>query len=96
MIELLMFGGVAATMLAGFKGAKRFVIDRLRYVEAIQRARAPFLAGAAATVAAAPVMWLLPVVGGGSAVLIGAAVGYGVARGAREVRRGNGREVMVV
>ena len=96
MIELLMFGGVAASMLAGFRGARRFVTDRLRYVEAIQRARAPFLAGLAATAVAAPVMWLLPVVGGGSAVLFGAAVGFGVARGAKAVRRGNGREVMVV
>ncbi|HTL93924.1 MAG TPA: hypothetical protein VL157_00170 [Gemmatimonadaceae bacterium] len=37
---------------------------------------------------ASPVVWFLPAVGTGAALLFGLAVGTGVAHGARDVRKG--------
>ena len=39
---------------------------------------------------AAPIVFVLPVVGAGTAILFGASVGAGVARGAKDVRTLNG------
>ena len=66
--------------------ARNFVTRRLRYVDAVQSALAPFVAGIAAGVVALPIMAILPLVGAGTAVSLGLAVGLGVAAGAREVR----------
>ncbi len=72
----------------GFETARRFVRDRLRYVDAAQRPVAPFLAAAGAVVLATPVVWLLPLVGSGTALIFGMGVGMGVSAGARDIRRG--------
>lgn len=87
MIELILLGLAGAGALAGFAGTRRFVRERLRFVDAVHRRSAPFVAGGVAAVAAAPVAWILPVVGGGSAVLFGAAVGWGVVKGRRDIGR---------
>lgn len=88
MIELLILGAAAGGMGAGYVKIRRFVRDRLRFVDAVQRRGAPVVAGALATAAVAPVAWLLPVIGGGTALLFGASVGLAVSHGARDVRRG--------
>jgi hypothetical protein len=83
--------GLAATLAAviiGYMNSRRFVRSRLRFVDAVQRRRTPWLAGVGATLVALPLAWLLPLVGTGTALLFGAAVGTGVAHGARDVRRG--------
>lgn len=67
---------------------RRFVRDRLRYVEAVRKGIAPWLAGGAALLISAPVMALLPVVGIGTALSVGLAVGMGVANGARDIKAG--------
>ncbi len=84
LLALLVAGGSAA---AGYVKARRFVRRRLRFVDAVQKGTAPLVAGAAAAVAAAPVVWVLPVVGAGTALLFGVSVGAGVRAGARDVRR---------
>lgn len=91
MIELLVFviwlavtGGLA---LGGYVLTKRFVRDRLRYVDAVRRSGVPVLAGVLAALLAAPVAWILPVIGGGTAVLFGLSVGLGVSSGRREFKR---------
>lgn len=81
----LLAGGAIA--LAGYVKSRSFVRDRLRFVDAAQTARAPFIAGTVATLAAAPVVAILPVIGAGTALAFGASVGLGVALGARDVRR---------
>jgi hypothetical protein len=43
--------------------------------------------GVVAAVAATPVVWLLPVLGVGTAVVFGAGVGLGVLHGSRDVKR---------
>jgi hypothetical protein len=72
---------------AGFVGSKRFVRERLRYVDGVRKPSAAFIAGGVATLAAAPVVALLPFVGGGTALLFGLAVGAGTRSGARAISR---------
>lgn len=73
--------------LAGFVVSQRFVENRLRYVDAVQRPYAPVIAGLIAAVIAWPIVGLLPLVGTGTALLFGVSVFAGVATGAREIRR---------
>jgi hypothetical protein len=69
--------------LFGFWQARRFVATRLRYVDAAHKPMAIVLAGVVAAVVAAPIVWLLPGLGVGTALLFGAGVAAGVAGGSR-------------
>ena len=86
MLFLLSF--VVSTVIAilAYAQARSFVTRRLRYVDAVQSALAPVIAGAAAAVVALPIVALVPVIGLGTALTVGVAVGAGVAAGAREVK----------
>lgn len=88
MFELIGLAASAAATVVGYVGSRRFVRDRLRYVDAIQKGTAPVIAGVGAALLATPVVWILPLVGGGTALLLGVAVGAGTAAGARDVRSG--------
>ena len=70
----------AAALVGGFVIARDFVRRRLRYVDAVQRPSAPFIAGVAAAAVALPVA-LLPVVTVGTAIALGIGVAGGVASG---------------
>jgi hypothetical protein len=72
---------------AGYVGSKRFVKDRLRFVDQVRSPAAPVVAGAVAGLAAIPVVALLPFVGAGTAILFGLAVGAGTRAGVRQIRR---------
>jgi len=71
----------------GYVQARRFMRKRLRFVDAAQKPMAPVVAGVAAAAVAAPVVWLLPVVGAGTALLFGAGVGIGTSQGQKDVKR---------
>ena len=76
-------------LTAGFLGyvqTRRFVSSRLRYVDAAQNRLLPLLAGIGAMLLALPVVAVLPVIGAGTAVVLGLGVGTGVAVGAKDVR----------
>jgi hypothetical protein len=73
--------------LAGFVLSQRFVENRLRYVDAVQRPYAPLVAGAVAAAIALPIVAVVPLIGVGTAILFGVSVFAGVASGAREIRR---------
>lgn len=90
MIELLFLGAAAGGIGAGYAKARRFVRERLRFVDAVHRPATPLIAGTVAAVAAAPVVWIVPVIGGGTALLFGAGVGLAVRHGARDLRAGRG------
>lgn len=87
MFELIGLIATGAAGVLGYLQSRQFVRHRLAYVDMVQRTGAPWVAAGAAVVAAAPVVWILPLVGTGTAVLFGAGVGMGVAAGARDVRR---------
>ena len=88
MIELIALGLATIIVTAGHVLTRRFVRERLRYVPAAQARPAPWVAGIGMAVIAAPVVWLLPIVGPGTALALGIGVGAGVAAGARDIRRG--------
>ena len=75
-----------AAGIVGYAQTRRFVASRLRFVDAAQNRLMPVLAGIAATLVALPVVFLLPVVGAGTAVALGLGVGAGAATGAKDVR----------
>ncbi len=68
---------------------RRFVRSRLRYVDSVQKGIAPWAAGGAAFLVGAVVVPFLPLVGLGTALTAGLAVGTGVAAGARDIKRGS-------
>jgi hypothetical protein len=93
--ELLMFAlliGLAilfgiSTVLHG--ATRRFVRERLRYVDSVQGSKIPWIAGIAAALLAAPFAWMIPFVAAkGLAITAGFAVGMGVSAGARDIRNG--------
>jgi hypothetical protein len=69
-----------------YNQTRSFVTRRLRYVDAVQTALAPFVAGIAVALVAMPLVAIVPLLGAGTALSLGLAVGLGVAAGAREVR----------
>ena len=76
--ELIALGAAGAAFVGGFSWTRNFVRSRLRYVDAAQSKPAPWIAGAAAVIIAAPIVWLLPIVGGGTALALGIGTGLGV------------------
>ena len=76
-------------VIFGYSGARRFVRDRLRYVDGAQKGTAPIIAGIVAFLIALPVVWLLPIVGTGTAIAFAVSVATGVAVGARDIKSGN-------
>jgi len=87
MIDLLFAAGTGAATLLGYLKSRQFVRDRLRFVDAAHKPTAPIIAGAVAAVIAAPVVWLLPVVGAPTALIFGIGVGWGVHHGSRDARK---------
>jgi hypothetical protein len=81
---------VIVATAGGFAWTRRYVRERLRFVDAVHRRTTPFVAGALAAVLATPLAWLLPFIGGGTVLLFAVAVGAGVAAGSRDVRRQDG------
>jgi len=87
MFELIMLAAAGVGTVAGYVKSRQFVRQRLRFVDAAHQPSAPVVAGAVAALAAAPVVWLLPVLGAGTALIFGAGVGLGVWHGSRDVKR---------
>lgn len=87
MFELITFAGAVAATAFGYIQTRGFVRRRLAYVDAVQSGAAPVLAAVAAFVVALPIVGVLPLVGGGTALLFGAGVGAGVASGVKDTRR---------
>jgi len=92
MIEILGLAAAGVAAGLGHLKSRSFVRDRLRYTDWVDRPYLGWAAGVGAAVLAAPVAWLLPLVGGGTALVFGIGVGTGAAVGARQARRiGSGR-----
>jgi len=88
MFELIGLAVAGGAGLFGHVKSKDWVRRKLRYTSLIEKPGLGLMAGAAAAIAAAPVVALLPIVGTGTALAIGAGVGTGVALGAKEARDG--------
>jgi hypothetical protein len=86
MFVILSFAISLVLVTLAYAQSRNFVMRRLRYVDAVQNALAPVVAGLGAAVVTWPIFALLPLVGLGTALSVGFAVGAGVAAGARAVR----------
>lgn len=87
MAGLIGLGAAAGAAGFGYIRSKSFVARRLRYVDTVQSPAAPIVVGVAATALAAPVVWALPIVGAGTAILFGIATGAGTRAGVKQIRR---------
>ena len=86
-----MIAFIIATVAAifGYSAAKKFVRDRLRFVDGAHKPATPFIAGIGAYLVALVVVGLLPIVGWGTAVAFALSVAFGTAAGSKEVKSGN-------
>jgi hypothetical protein len=88
MLGLLVLAATLGASWFGFSTARRFVRERLRYVDAALTPGAAIVAAIGAAIVAYPVVWLLPFVGTGTALIFGLGVGLGSRAGASDVKRG--------
>jgi hypothetical protein len=72
----------------GFFSTRRFVRERLRYVDGAQSAGAAVIAGLAAMLLTWPLAAMLPLVTGGTVITFGFAVGLGAKVGASDIKQG--------
>jgi hypothetical protein len=86
MFIILSFLITLALVTLAYAQTRSFVMRRLRYVDAVQNALAPVVAGIGAAAVTWPIFAVLPLLGLGTALSVGFAVGAGVAAGARAVR----------
>ena len=80
---------IVVAVVGGYATARRFVRDRLRFVDAVQRPTTPWIAATGAWVLGALAAFLLPFVGPFAALSFGLSVGLGVAAGQRDIKRGS-------
>jgi hypothetical protein len=87
-VFLLLSIGISLALTGfGFAVARRYVRDRLKYVDAVQTMRAPIIAGLVAWAILMP-FTMLPFIGVGTAIVFGLSVGLGVRAGAADIRVG--------
>lgn len=84
MFEILGLVAGGAALVGGYVTSKDFTKRKLRFVDVMHTRPAPLIAGALVAVLAAPVVWLLPIVGAGTAIALGAGVGLGVRSAQKE------------
>ena len=77
-----------AAAIGGFVLARRFVQQRLRFVDGIRSPVAPFVAGLVAGLIAWPAA-LLPIVTTATAAIFGIGAGLGTASGIKALKRGD-------
>jgi hypothetical protein len=85
MFEMLGLLVAGAAGVGGYIKTRSFVSRRLRYIEQVQKNSAPWIAGTVAGAAILP-FTVLPLIGAGTVLAVGAAVGAGTAAGARAIR----------
>ncbi len=87
LVSLASVGIAGVSGAVGYLKARQFTEHKLRYVDGVHKAIVPLAAGVGAAVVAAPVVWLLPLVGAGTALVFGGGVAMGVSAGARDIRK---------
>ena len=71
----------------GFAVARRYVRDRLKFVDAIHTMKAPIIAGLVGWAIFMP-LTMFPLIGVGTAIVFGLSVGLGVRAGAKDIKIG--------
>ena len=86
MLGLIAAGIAGAAGVVGHIKSRSFVGQKLRYTSIVEKPALGLWAGVGAVVVAAPVVALLPLVGPGTAIALGAGVGTGVALGVHDTK----------
>ena len=84
--------GLVVTVAGGifaFGLAREYVRNRLRFVDAVRHPLAPWITWLATTVILLPIVAILPLVGAGTAILVGASAGLGTSSGVKALKRGD-------
>ena len=89
MFTMIAFLIASASAIFGYTAAKRFVRDKLRFVDGAHKPATPFIAGIGAYLIALFVVGLLPIVGWGTAAAFALSVAFGTAAGSHQVKSGN-------
>jgi hypothetical protein len=84
---LISIGISLAVTSFGFAVARKYVRDRLKFVEAVHTMKAPVVAGLVGWALFMP-LTLLPFIGLGTAIVFGLSVALGVRAGAKDIRIG--------
>lgn len=87
LFQLLAIGVSLGLSYLGFAVARRFVHDKLKFVDAAQTMKASIIAGLVAWGIMMPFTFL-PFIGLGTAVVFGLSVGMGVRAGQKDIRYG--------
>ena len=77
-----------AGAIFAFGLAREYVRNRLRFVDAVRHPLAPWITWFLATVILIPIVAILPLVGAGTAILVGGAAGLGTSSGVKALKRG--------
>lgn len=86
MVELVAAAIAGVAGVGGHLKARQFVRKRLRYTNIVEKPLLGLWVGLATTAIAAPIVWVLPIVGAGTAIVVGAGVGTGVALGVKDTK----------
>ena len=78
MLEIISIAATAGAGIAGYVASKDFTQRKLRFVDAVHKPGVALIAGGAAALLAAPIVAILPLVGAGTAIVLGAGVALGV------------------
>jgi hypothetical protein len=87
MFMLVSIGVSLAVTTFGYMAARKWVRDRLKYVDAVHTMRAPIIAGIIGWAILMP-FTLLPFIGVGTAIVFGLSVGLGVRAGSKDIQVG--------
>ena len=88
MLGFIALGIAGVVGVGGHMKSRSFVRRRLRYTETVEKPGLGLAAGVVTTLVAAPLVAVLPIVGAGTAIALGAGVGSGVFLGAKDARGG--------
>ena len=86
MFGLIALVAATAAAIFGYTQSRRFVRNRLRFVDKVHGSGVPVVAGFAALIAGMIVTAVVPIVGFGTALAFGVSVGTGVAAGRSDIR----------
>ena len=87
MLGLISLGIASAVGVVGHLKSRKFVGRQLRFTSLVEKPGIGLAAGVAATIVASPVVYILPLVGVGTALALGAGVGTGVSLGVSDAKR---------
>ena len=88
LFTLVGFVVTASAAIFAFGLAREYVRNRLRFVDAVRHPLAPWITWFLATLILIPVVAILPLVGAGTAILVGGAAGLGTSSGVKALKRG--------